>query len=714
MDNNTTQTKIDKDRHTNIPAELKALGNWILYNKDKEPKNPATRGGAMPNKASTWTTYAAALAALTTRPDCVGLGFMFGEADKPCGYFGVDLDHVIDDAGNLDDKARQIMDTLNSYTEISPSGHGLHIICKGSLPACGHRNGVEMYDRLHYFTVTGNSYGSPRPIAERTSEGAIIYEAYLKRHEPAGQTTTAPTSTPARPVELSDRELLEKMFKSQAGGDVLERLYRGDWQTDYNTPEKQSPADFAFCKALAFWTNKDAGRIDRIFRTSGLMRDKWDRKTGGTTYGAMTIQRAIDAQPSGYTGARPDRQAPAAAQNTTAETKQPTTAETAAPKTAATPKTEQAAQNDTEADKLPHAKPLVPVSNYVPDGLDKDITDHAKYKNRLSGYNNIDAVHGALYSGLYVLGGTSSLGKTTLLLQMCDQLAAAGEHCIYFSLEQNKMELVTKSLSRITYELDPLTAVTATQIKNGEGGTALIEAMETYRGYANRIAIIDGAMDIDIEVIKDTVKQAIINAKRDNQPRPVVFVDYLQIIQPTEVGKLTGRDKIDDITRELKKLQTQNDLLMFVVSSFNRSNYMNPVDYESFKESGGIEYTADVLWGLQLQVIKQVIFDEAKDKKISEKRALIRKAKQELPRAVELVCLKNRYGSAAYSAQFKYNQKYDAFTPDGHDRGGEVTPASEPPETVQAGQTDTLGQNGSGDLGESVLYAHSSKKRGRK
>ena len=104
---------------------------------------------------------------------------------------------------------------------------------------------------------------------------------------------------------------------------------------------------------------------------------------------------------------------------------------------------------------------------------------------------------------------------------------------------------------------------------------------------------------------------------------------------------------------------------MFVVSSFNRANYMTPVDFESYKESGGIEYTADVLWGLQLQAIHDPVFD--KDKDIKAKREAIRQAREESPRHVELVCLKNRYGGT-YSCDFTYNQRFDLFTEGGYSR----------------------------------------------
>ena len=111
----------------------------------------------------------------------------------------------------------------------------------------------------------------------------------------------------------------------------------------------------------------------------------------------------------------------------------------------------------------------------------------------------------------------------------------------------------------------------------------------------------------------------------------------------------------------MKKLQKDNDLVVVVVSSLNRQNYLTPVDYESFKESGGIEYTADVIWGLQLQIINDDIF--GKDTNLKAKREKIKQAKNAKPRDIEFVCLKNRYGESNYTCRFQYFAEYDYFKP---------------------------------------------------
>ena len=145
----------------------------------------------------------------------------------------------------------------------------------------------------------------------------------------------------------------------------------------------------------------------------------------------------------------------------------------------------------------------------------------------------------------------------------------------------------------------------------------------------------------------------------ENDVRPVVFVDYLQIIQQADTRQ-SLREQIDSTVTELKRISREYNVPVFVISSVNRSNYLTPIDFESFKESGGIEYTADVVWGLQYQCINEDLFNA--QNKIKEKRDRMREAKAETPRQIELVCLKNRYGKD-YKCSFDYFTRVDLFKP---------------------------------------------------
>ena len=260
----------------------------------------------------------------------------------------------------------------------------------------------------------------------------------------------------------------------------------------------------------------------------------------------------------------------------------------------------------------------------------------------------------SLYPGLYVLGAISSLGKTTFCGQMADQLASAGEHVLYFSLEQTRLELVCKGLSRLMAKTDMNTALTSIDIRRGATSEALKVARELYASQSAHEYIVECGFETNVEAIVETVRDYI--SRTGSQP--VVIIDYLQILPPVNDHQTT-KDVVDFNVRALKKLQTDNDLVVIVISSLNRANYLTPIDFSSFKESGGIEYTADVIWGLQLSVMNEELFD--KDAKLKAKREMVKEAKVANPREIELVCLKNRYGVSSYSCNFKYYARFDYF-----------------------------------------------------
>ena len=129
---------------------------------------------------------------------------------------------------------------------------------------------------------------------------------------------------------------------------------------------------------------------------------------------------------------------------------------------------------------------------------------------------------------------------------------------------------------------------------------------------------------------------------------PVVCLDYLQIVPTNRESTKLG---IDDAVRKLKKFQRDTNTTFIVISSFNRTNYSQSAAFESFKESGNIEYTADVVWGLQLNVMNKTF-----------NRDEIDKAKKQQPRQIQLKCLKNRQGTN-YDCFFNYFSAHDYFEP---------------------------------------------------
>ena len=259
----------------NIPSELKRLKQWVCWCGDKLPKNPYTGGNAQSNNKDTWGTFEDAVNAIK-KYHFDGIGFMFAN-----GYFGVDLDHCLDNQDFID----EFVETLQSYTEISRSGQGIHIICKGKLPDGARRRGnVEMYCEGRYFIMTGKMYNEDYKIIKDCTETIkVLHSKYLYTEKPK----LAPKVV--QPIDLSDQEIIDKARNCKTGT-LFQLLYSGQWQGLYSS---QSEADLALCNHLAYWTQRDPNRIDRIFRSSGLMRPKWDTKRGTYTYGQATVEKAV-------------------------------------------------------------------------------------------------------------------------------------------------------------------------------------------------------------------------------------------------------------------------------------------------------------------------------------------------------------------------------------------------------------------------------------
>lgn len=296
------------------------------------------------------------------------------------------------------------------------------------------------------------------------------------------------------------------------------------------------------------------------------------------------------------------------------------------------------------------------ITDYLDNVFARDIEKLEQYTEIKTGFANLDGKIGSLYPGLYTIGAVSSLGKTTFTHQIADQIAESGHDVLFFSLEQSRFELASKSISRRTAQIDQKTASSALSIRKGNLTQEVLKAYEEYKeAVKDRLSIIEGNFETNIDTIKNTVERYI----QQNRVKPVVVVDYLQVIQNSPDKKVTTREAIDIIVTELKRLSRDKDIAVIVISSLNRTNYLSPIDFESFKESGGIEYTSDVVWGLQLQVMNEAIFD--KDKSIKEKRERIRQAKAERCRKIEFVCLKNRYGISSFKIGFNYYPEFDLF-----------------------------------------------------
>ena len=294
------------------------------------------------------------------------------------------------------------------------------------------------------------------------------------------------------------------------------------------------------------------------------------------------------------------------------------------------------------------------MADYFAHQLKADINALKNYANRQTGFKNIDEQQ-FFSPGLYVIGATPAAGKTTFCWQLLEQLAEKGESCIYCSYEMSGLELFTKTAARRLFLRNKETTQTAAEIRRGSWSVQLDTVIGEVANSKSNLQV----MELQDESIDDLLSRLKILCK-ESEKAPVVCLDYLQIVPTSRESAKLG---IDDSVRKLKKFQRETKTTFIVISSFNRTNYTQSVSFESFKESGNIEYTADVVWALQLFVLNSI-----NPSNIADSRKKIDDAKKQQPRHIQLKCLKNRQGTN-YECYFNYYSAHDYFEPCKHFNG---------------------------------------------
>src|SRR5215210_599109 len=279
---------------------MRGLRQWLCWRSEeregkptKIPYSPITGGRASSTSPETWAGYEEAVRACKEE-GYTGVGFVFTPEDDLCG---VDLDGCLDPlTEEIEPWAWTIIEELDSYTEISPSGKGVHILVRAALPEGRNRKGrFEAYDRGRYFTVTGRHLaGSPQRIENRQEELRCVIRRVFGEENTNGHTMPVAVHEPVA-NGLSDEEVIQKALAA-SNSERFSRLWNGD-TSGYGS---HSEADLALCGMLAFWTGGDATRIDTLFRESGLYRDKWERKD----YRNRTIMEALSGKTEFYKAPR--------------------------------------------------------------------------------------------------------------------------------------------------------------------------------------------------------------------------------------------------------------------------------------------------------------------------------------------------------------------------------------------------------------------------
>jgi primase-polymerase (primpol)-like protein len=271
-----------------VPPELLGYKQWVIWRKlavngrvTKVPISPWSGKAAACDRPQTWSTFWHVRHAVR-KYSCDGIGFVFTQSDPFCG---IDLDQCRDANGIIAPEALNLIRRFDSYTELSPSGNGAHILISAKLVGRGRRLGkIEIYDSGRYFTITGKHLsGTPQRIESRQQ---ALDDVCAQVFAPESKVLPSCSSGVA---DVSDEELIERARRSRNGA-RFERLWQGDI-SDYGNDH--SRADLALCRMLSFWCRGDAERVDSLFRRSGLMRDKWDRGASTMRYGSRTIKMVL-------------------------------------------------------------------------------------------------------------------------------------------------------------------------------------------------------------------------------------------------------------------------------------------------------------------------------------------------------------------------------------------------------------------------------------
>lgn len=279
-----------------FPDALRAHANWICWRPvqkepgapwTKVPISPVTGNAASVKDPSVWTSLEKAEA--FARQKGLGLGVVFTDE---VGLVGIDLDECVDEQGQITAEAAGLIARLNSYAEFTPSGRGVRVIIRAkkttakctASSVCGAKK-VEIYGSGRYFTMTGRPVnGLHRQIEARQAELETLCEQLWPEQEPRKGAASGRVNAGA-----SDEEVLALARKGRGGKRFAAMYDRGDLS---RVAGDDSRGDFAVCQRLARFTG-DADQIDRLVRSSKLMRDKWDERRGEGTYGMTTVQRAM-------------------------------------------------------------------------------------------------------------------------------------------------------------------------------------------------------------------------------------------------------------------------------------------------------------------------------------------------------------------------------------------------------------------------------------
>lgn len=551
----------------NVPEEMKQQKNWVAWilkanrnnpaRMDKIPVNAVTKEFAQSDNPETWCKFEIALEyALKNRLN--GIGFML----KP-PFVGVDIDHCIDEQGNLSPLAQEVVAKLDTYAEISPSGTGLHLFCRGELPPKDRKNsdlGLEVYTEGRFLTFTANKLPTASvELADRHEEIKYIHSKYLAKPEAPKKERTI-----TMPSFLAESEIIVKALNSK-NGDQFNDLHNGNWQAHYSS---QSEADLGFCNMLAFWTGADGQVMDSLFRQSGLYRDKWDKKhfSNGLTYGESVIKKAVDGCMEVYSSKKQEiskKEVP------------------------------RISVEDVLAGPNKRADMFFRQSYHRKGILGYKLGDQFKdLMNKLDG----------LQAGMYLLGAISNVGKTSWLLNLCKSIIQNndGVQVVFFSIDDNFRKIYFRLLAietireinyvsnigqTITYNKDITEEVRKKELSLMESGKKELDKL------LNRFTLLDEVDGNSLEHIEQTIEKIYaIN------PKLVVVVDNFHKIRTPSSGAKEPRNRFTLLSEEMKRITNKFDIPILMTVELRKLNGNTPPTVDDLKDTVDLHYDSDMVF----------------------------------------------------------------------------------------------------------------------
>lgn len=661
--------EIKKINFDAVPQEMKDIPQWFMWkaidagrSDGKLSKYPTDINGNTITWNNTDELYTFSEVRNAYESSNQFAGISFNVAGSGLIIIDIDLENNENGQPTLTEKEKPFLNA--GYVEKSVSGRGYHVVLKGDLPTSlqnsknvydEYDNKLEVFYNTGFIAVTGDVYENHSLIDNvEISEQFINYLSKNYKDKNADSPTSHLEAYTEQPNNL-DSFIPPKVNTSEAlnlwintGNKTLKNrnvdkmaLWRREDEAMQKYGNDKSEASFAIVYELAYFMWDNPVGLHSLLVNNRFWNEQDNYMINNDKRLKHDIQKAINERKrSGKLYQRP------ASQNIG----------------------NQAASNKFESEEEKRRKSMLEqykganAKDNIDDFID-GINNKANTPPTSTGFPLLDEVlSGGMREGLTVIGAISSLGKTTMAQQIADNVAQSGRDVLFISLEMARSELMSKSISRETLlevlenDGDIRNAKTsigitdASKHKNySKDEKRLINiAIERYNEYAGHIYIVEAFGQIGFQDVRELVK---IHHEKTGKA-PLVVIDYLQIMKPDD-PRATDKSNTDKAVNGLKQISRDFKTTIVAISSLNRESYNRPMSLTAFKESGAIEYSSDVLIGLDftkmLDNANEMDFEEEKDK---------------VPRNITLTILKNRNGRTGKRINYLYDPRFNYFEED--------------------------------------------------